>query len=310
MTPEKDSLSALFAREVSAALQDFPQLRGRSLFVYAPPQDFSDAEVRIEATPRALAALPQREFRKLMAAFEKKADPMSARAAGGYLHILLYTKPSHRRFTAEGQPEDMEATAAFDHELAHLVARGGFDLSDKTACESVADCYAVLRHRQRYGAASQAGENIASARAFQFILSGDVDHFTTFAVEEALRRRDRPDISAMTPRQLAEEAYGIAAAATPSPAERARLSAAFAPVRAALAGEGIDAALRRLAEITLSADPGSGISGLGRHALLPLLGSSLTNAAGDTYALTGPYWERIGQTLSGPDKRAGTSPNP
>lgn len=91
-----------------------------------------------------------------------------------------------------------------DHELGHCAIKNGFgrDNSPYSAllAETVADAYALIRHYQRFGTDSGHANKYVDpgARAENFILGGDAEHFTSFVLAEIIKHKNEIDFNSLT----------------------------------------------------------------------------------------------------------------
>ncbi|MDE1152242.1 MAG: hypothetical protein PW788_06880 [Micavibrio sp.] len=297
--PAPKSLREIFNREVHKAVEDFPELKGRFLFINLP-----DQQTVASIEPGRTAIRSQGQLQQI-------ADDVSERAAQARsslaskipqldLNVMAYTPLPFKMFTGKDQSNEMETMAVFDHELGHLVVGGAFFSKDACYRETAADAYAVIRHIQRYGDDSKAIEKAGWRRAFDFVMSGDRGHFTTLAIDEIATLRDKLDITAMTPDQTIKLAQRIALEHTPHFDATDTVSAAFRPVRQAMQGSGdIDVALKMLADIALASDNAYYTFKIGSRVLKPFLNGEVRSADGTPYKLEGQYWDNVRAEMAG-----------
>lgn len=129
--------------------------------------------------------------------------------ASGIKAVLLYMQDDQTRYLGKDMPQIYEQTFNFDHESAHAINRYGssFGNSSTVVRESFADCYASLRHWQRFGLDTGAVENLIIERLKYAMFklghnkNHDLEHFTSPALEYLLTLRDKIDIDVLTPEE-------------------------------------------------------------------------------------------------------------
>lgn len=253
--PQNDttvSLSEVFNREVRKAMRDFPELDGKFILV-----DTENGRVHGAIDPTVAHIRSRRELDGLIsgvASESKKAGSSFAmKIDEANLDVMAYTPLPFKLFTGPKDAAEMEAMAVFDHELGHLVVRGGYHSEDPCFRECAADSFAVLRHLQRYGEKSEAIDRAGWRRAFDFVMSGDAGHFTTLAIDEIAKHKNNLDIAAMTPEQTAKLAMRIALEHTPHPDVTNAVAVSFAPVRDMMRQSGnLEKGMALLADIALA----------------------------------------------------------
>jgi hypothetical protein len=301
--PENDDsglpLREIFNREAAKAVKDFPQLDGRFIFIDAPD---NIAIMHIDKEKLGIDDDYQlhRLLSKVKNSAEQMGSSMSTKLGYDQLDVMVFTPLPFKLFTGKDQPQEMEVMATFDHELGHLVVKGGFFSQDSTLREIAADAYAVLRHIQRYGDKSEAIDRGGWRRAFDFIISGDAGHFTTLGIDEVTRLKDKLDIQAMTPQQTAELAGRIALAYTPHADVTNEAARSFEPVRTVLQRtHSIEAALEKLAQITLSEDASYHTFKIGARCLERFLDNKVFKSKdGEPIALNGKFWDEVRTRVS------------
>jgi hypothetical protein len=129
----------------------------------------------------------------------------------------------------------MKALYALDHEIGHHILKNGFPaLFDGSGhlAESAADVFATLRHIQRFGKNTGLAENSRNRAAAAAVLFADTDHYTTDAVERALKFADEmgEGFFKLSLRETAEHAAKIADECALDNKTLKRISDAFQPV--------------------------------------------------------------------------------
>ena len=291
--PDGPSLTETFNREVKKALTDFPQLQGRFMFINAPEDN-----AVLDIDKEMVGIRSERELQHILGEIkytaEKAGSSMATKLGRDTLDVLVYTPLPFKMFTGKDQTQEMEAMAVFDHELGHLVVRGGYFSQDPTLRETAADTFAVLRHIQRYGEESKAIEKAGWRRAFDFVVSGDAGHFTMLTLDEVAKIKDKLDIKNMSPQQTSDLASRLALEHTPHADVTNSIAYEFEPVRQTLKRtQNIEAAMKTLADIILDDNADYYAIKIGGRALQPFLKGEVRNADGTPYELKGAYWNSV-----------------
>ncbi len=126
----------------------------------------------------------------------------------------------------------MNVLHIFDHEIGHLVVKGGYPdfESEGHLGECAADAYAMLRHIQRFGL--QSGFFEYYKRADQVVLGISPIHYTNIVNEKVKQVAESRDISRLSLRETAKLAGEIAMIYALTPAILQKISAAFCHVQA------------------------------------------------------------------------------
>ena len=96
-----------------------------------------------------------------------------------------------------------------DHEVFHLVfpaTASKTAQSEETGC----DIYAAAKALQRSGAGEDISERLAYAVAMSLIVRKDGEHFSTFALQDFARRKDKINPAGLTPRKMTVMAARLA----------------------------------------------------------------------------------------------------
>jgi hypothetical protein len=295
---EKLPLREIFNREAAQAVKDFPQLDGRFIFIDAPNNIAITRHLDLGALGLQSDRQLSRVLGKIKNEAEKAGSSMATKLGDNEIDLMVYTPLPFKLFTGKDQPGEMEIMATFDHELGHLVVKGGFFSRDSTLRESAADVFAVLRHIQRYGEASEAIDRGGWRRAFDFVMSGDAGHFTTLAVDEVTALKDRLDIKVMTPQQTADLSARIALQFTPHMDVTNEAADSFEPVRRVMHySRDLTAGLEKLAEITLSDAASYHTFKIGARALERFLDGKISTPDGPLL-LQGRFWDDVRRELT------------
>lgn len=129
--------------------------------------------------------------------------------------------------------QKMLSIAIFDHEMGHLVVKGGYAHSALFAhrAECAADAYAALRHIQRFGMETDFFEHYNKAKLI--VLGISAIHYTDAVVQQVKRLAETENLSSLSLRETAALAAKIASQCyIPDPILK-KISAAFAPVQQA-----------------------------------------------------------------------------
>lgn len=217
-------LARIFNDTAAAAYKAFPQQLARLVVlvvpdaempVYISPQVAEELTRSISPLGRALKKLtgktpsplqalellagadPQTALKRSIRKIERRmrADHASGYAQRNYkvagLPVNLIGLHSENilgifsgRYTKE-----MQAVFTLDHEIGHLVLRNGF-ASDAHKAESAAEAFAMLRHIQRYGKDTDQLGDMAGRVAASIVLFSDTEHYTTEAVQRAIKKAD------------------------------------------------------------------------------------------------------------------------
>ncbi len=184
-----------------------------------------------------------------------------------------------------------------DHELGHLTTPEGFkdnNLSEATIAECIADSYSLLSHYQRYGTEEETADDPANPlhRAIYMAKKNNkthaISHFTSFVLEEIIKRKDMIDFKNMDADKTANLAWRFAMRYAPPPAVIDYLHEIYAPIVKSFSTSPEDA-FKELAKITL--DPGNGYYGF-RCGRILLDGYLRDEAAMDGKPLNIPQDER------------------
>lgn len=247
------SLKDVFNSFAADAVERFPQLRGKFLIMdmnehilYGLEDLDTDATRLTEASALRFVSLHP-TTRQL----EDDKD-LTSRAIYDRKHdiSILFVND-------EIDPVSMRsAMHVMDHELGHLGIAGSlyseYDTPEELKGECIADAYALIRHFQRFGAETDCKDKYVSpfARARALIFNGHGGHFTSFVLDEIIKRRQAIDFASLTPAQTAAMAVEYTEQFMPSMATVQKLQTAFAPVKAAWE-EDTTQGVKALIDITL-----------------------------------------------------------
>ena len=262
--PHKKSLSDIFNHFAKDSVERFPDLKGQILFldmneyvVYG--RDEIDYK-KTGLTPKTAQAYIKdysltRKMRK-----DKDYPSYAIYEDKKHLSFLLFNdRIPANELQDVSQKTEKDILYILDHELAHLAIQNGAsdkrnDLHETVIGEAVADAYAQIRYYQRFGVDSEHGHYIVDPwfRATAMIFNEDTEHFTSFVLDEIVKRKNMIDFEGLAPDQTAELAWRFAMQYTPSVLVLEKVTANLKPIREAFekAPES-DAWLKTLAQITL-----------------------------------------------------------
>jgi hypothetical protein len=287
-------LSFDFNAAARRAHRDHPELR-HTLFINAANDDWPDVagflleqDVPEEDIDTLHATF--REARKLRTSFHQVVD------GGGHpLGAVVFHPDRHPLYGPErGIVDD---AGSFDHETGHALSPD----ATETPGENLADAYAALRHLQRFGGKAEDIDYCAWKRAMIFMETGSTSHLTTFTIDKIIVDRKSADFMSLTPQETAAIARSYAKKNTPGDKRLRRLRKDFRPLRGLPPKE----ALRKLARITLKADPESDTFYLGARILSGALRDEGAVIDGREINLKGPAWDDLREKL---DARIGELP--
>lgn len=262
----KDHLPDLrfdFAAAARKAVKDHPEIAKNTVFINAANDDFI-------ASPRVIKALDDDddafdELQKTVRTAKRLKTSFSDTIhldQKNFIKSVVFHTEKHPLYDRSNRGIDDVGT--FDHETGHVLSPE----AQGTAAENIADAYAVIRHFQRFDGQETDIAYAGFKRSLQFILHGKTSHVTTFTVDKIITDRETANFVSLTPAQTAAIAKDYAQQNTRDEKHLRVLARAF---RAARDKKPTEETLRRIAAITLRADPHSDVFYLGARALmLPL----------------------------------------
>jgi hypothetical protein len=304
MTPEapppaEKPLSKIFNAAVAGLIKDFPHLEGR-LVVANMPEDEIHGKIILPKTDFKAAEEVAEYIDRIMKQSVEKKSSLAAREKKLDLIVFNPTSRSRSLFTGAGKPQEMAILAEFDHEVGHIVipgARGGDTPSRQMFNETAADLYACIRAVQRFGDKAEGPGVAAWQRAQHFVRYGKYKHFTSFALLELDKLRDKVDIEKLSPMETVALANRLALQYTPGENLVNVTMAAFQPYRDALnAGVPQEDAVRKLAEVTLKATGSYFTFKLGKLLLEPYLNGQVV-VNGKPSLFEGAEWDAVREKL-------------
>lgn len=286
-----------FRQAARKAVHDHPEIRKNTVFVDAAKKDYI-------ASPRVLQKLYDdddafdelqetvRVARRLKTSFSDTIYLDHNR----YLKSVVFHSDRHRLYDPVNK--DIDDITTFDHETGHVLSPE----AQGTAGENTADAYAALRHFQRFDGQKTDLTYAAWKRSVIFITSGQTSHLTTFTLDKIIIDRETANFVSLSPAETAALAKAYAKAHTRDEEKLQSLARRFRGARDKTTTEDT---FRRIAGITLRADPASDEFYIGARALLTPLHREKIKLDGKTLSFKGPEWDAIRQKL---DKKTATLP--
>ena len=297
------SLSDIFNQFAKDSVERFPPLEGRLLIF--------DTNAQASYGREALDLNKAGYTNALIDAFlKKRAMAKSAQTYADWnnklnLYFILYDEPApaNERLKVSAKTEK-DILFILDHELAHIAIKdppleGENNQYKDSIKEAIADAYAMIRHYQRYGTRSNHKNTIIDpwARAGALTLNKDATHFSTFMLDEIIKRKDVIDFSSLTPQQTSELARRFAVEFTPPSSVVNRAIGKLKPVLKSYEDSpDSDAWLKTLAQITLDPRNDYYTFKLCRKILAGYLEGRM-DMDGISIKTTGQYWDDVRKSL-------------
>ena len=294
--PAKSTLRLDFAKVARKIAKDHPQLQKSGLFVDAANDDYigSPRVFRmLEDDDEAMDDIQKntRLARKLKSSFQQ-AIPIDSK---NYIYNIVFYPDKYPLY--DPADKTIDAIGTIDHEAAHALHPDAKGIDG----ENTSDAYAVLRHLQRYKDTETNIDYAAWKRALVFMQSGITTHITTFTIDKILLDSRDKDFCSLTPAETSAIARDYARKNTPTKTRVSKLAQDFKAVK----GHAFDEKMmRKIADITLKAAPGSDTFYIGNRVLQPLLDGSALKIDGKTVQLKDKTWEDIRRALN----KKGTPP--
>lgn len=287
--PAKKPLRFDFAKVARKAGKDHPALAKSGLFVDAANDDYI-------GSPRVFRMLEEdddamddiqkntRLARKLKSSFHQ-AIPIDSK---NYIYNIVFYPDKYPLY--DPADKTIDAIGTIDHETAHALHPDANGIDG----ENTADAYAVLRHLQRYKDEKTNIDYAAWKRALVFMQSGITTHITTFTIDKILLDSKSRDFCSLSPAETSAIARDYARKHTPAQNRVSKLSQDFKAVKGHRFDEKM---MRKIADITLKAAPGSDTFYIGNRVLQPLLAGAAIKIDGKTVQLKDTSWENIRRAL-------------
>jgi hypothetical protein len=243
----KQSLTEIFNDSVARYREAFPEKLSNLFITRGNERVYVAPEIARLVTKKA------RAVKKMIARRQKDMEHSNAIGMAGEDFIKTFMKyhtfnyisltPESAGFVSARYPAAMNQIAVFDHEAGHLIGEKGWvvtrngwqEYHPKTPHEDecIADAYAVLRHLQRFGGATDIFETRTHGRAGAIIIYSDTLHYSSAVVQKIGNiQKENPSfiqsLSLQETKQLAERIaidYAFAGQTLDN------IKAAYAPVR-------------------------------------------------------------------------------
>jgi hypothetical protein len=299
------SLSDVFNQFAQDSIDRFPALKGK-LLIYDKNEKKTYGRESLSQVKGTAAELD--------AFINKRKDDdgsYSEKSPSLNLDFVIYTEPvkaAERKNVSAATEKDFYFI--MDHELAHLAIKdpaleGENAQYHDNIMEALADAYALIRHYQRFGINDTHKNSIIDswARASALMLNDDTIHFSSFMIDEIIKRKDTIDYAHLTPHQTAELAVRFATEFTPPASSLNRVLKKLRPVRQMFdLNPKSDQWLKTLAEVTLNPKNDAATFKL----CAKILGGYLdgrTDMDGLSVKAIGAEWDAIRQKLAAAQQR-------
>lgn len=255
------TLNDLITAFVAESEQLAPELKGK-LCVYDVASNTYYVSPDFSARKRGFDSI--RAFREEYLPGHQDTDGARATAfkdAQYDLHLITLTQELTDAQRANLSAQDVQDIYhTLDHELGHLIIPAAYDDYNESThhtllAENIAECFAMIRHHQRFGddrlpLGSHALELLAS-----YVLNAHKNlssHFHYPAIRAFEAVSQQIDFTALSLHDSAGLAQRFGRAHAPSPVFVAALRKAFAPVALAYHNAGLRVAIPALADIALT----------------------------------------------------------
>jgi len=299
------SLSDVFNQFAQDSIDRFPALKGK-LLIYDKNENKTygrDSLTQVKGKAADLDAFINK----------RKGDDgsYSEKSPSLNLDFIIYTEPvkvAERKNVSAATEKDFYYI--MDHELAHLAIKdpaleGENAQYHDNIMEALADAYALIRHYQRYGMNDDHKNTIIDswARAAALMTNDDTIHFSSFMIDEIIKRKDTIDYAHLTPHQTAELAVRFATEFTPPASSLNRVLKKLKPVRQMFElNPKSDQWLKTLADVTLSTKNDAATFKLCAKILQGYL-DGRTDMDGLSVKATGAEWDAIRSKLAAAEAR-------
>lgn len=303
--PQKESLKDIFQSFYKDAVTRFPSLAGLLLIadinqVNAYGAKEIDHRKTGMPTDAAFEYLNNHPITNQLHKNEKESSCASYDPDRNLRLIFINDRFDRKEWNNVSETSKKNLLLVLDHELAHLAIADGCPLdtlSSRVISESIADAYALIRHYQRFGADSNHEHEFINPweRGNYFIQNQDNAHFTTFVLDEIIRRKHLIDFNGLSPHHTASLAWHFAMAYAPPGPVVAVLSNAFNKVNGAYKSS-VEEGRRAWAEVTLDPENGYYTFKFGSRMLRDFLDDKVDNN-GEGIRLRGEYWDDVRRRL-------------
>ncbi len=238
---EQKSLSEIFNGYANETTGLFPGLKGRLLIMDMSEQrlygSFDLDEAATHLTQETALTYINHSPTTYELLKDKTRTSCALYDAARDLHIIFINDLFDQTLPEEKLLRRM--LHLLDHELGHLAIPDGYyyknDTPEELMGECIADAYALIRHYQRYGTEVECADKYVSpfSRAQSLIFDGNGSHFSTFVLDEIIRRRNAIDFEALSPQQTTDAAWQFAKLYAPSLEKVGELIEEFSSVKEA-----------------------------------------------------------------------------
>ncbi len=230
----EDTLARTFRRSAKVYERSFPEKLANLLIATfeAPVYIGSDAVEHLSRNTKALGDWVR----------NNKEDLISRKWVGGqgtvhidnrnHDYVMLDTAPGKNYFVSDKWPQKMNVIGVFDHEMGHLLVDEGQKLGHHSS-ECAADAFAVMRHVQRFGDATDIFDHAPAFTARVAVLTSKI-HYTSIAMARVaqLHRSGAVDIARLSLKETARLATEIARGYSLEKRVVDKIHNAFSPARA------------------------------------------------------------------------------
>lgn len=304
--PQKESLGDIFASFYKDAVTRFPALAGLLLIAdinQVNSYGVKEIDHRKTGLPTdaAFEYLNNHPITTRLHENEKESSCASYDPDRNLRIIFINDRFDKKEWDNVSETSKKNLLYLLDHELAHLAIADGYPfdtLSSRVISESIADAYALIRHYQRFGADSNHEHEFINPweRGNLFIRYQDNVHFTTFVLDEIIRRKHLIDFNGLSPQHTASLAWRFAMEYAPPAPVVVMLSQAFNKVAPAY-NSSREEGRRAWVDVTLDPKTGYYTFKLGSRMLHGLLNDKAQDNAGKIIRLRGKYWDDVRHRL-------------
>ena len=240
---QKKSLRDIFNHFSAEAVERFPDLKGRLLILdmneyRAYGCDAIDHEKTGLTPDTAHGYLGNHSITQEMRENKNKSSCAGGDPARNLNMIFINDRIDEKELNNVSEKTEKEMLLTLDHELAHRAIANGNDqnnLYTDVIAESIADAYALIRHYQRFGVDSDYHDLAYNPvrRTRNMVWNDDKDHFTSFVLDEIIKRRHLIDFDRLDPAQTASLAWRFAMEYAPAAPVVERIHRVYEPLREA-----------------------------------------------------------------------------
>ena len=281
-------LSFDFNAAAKQAAKEHPKLKN-TLFIDAAKDKWPQtadilAEMDVDEDDIRELGKTVSDARRLKTSFHQVIERGKKKALGA----VVFHQDRHPLYGSAPGPADDAGT--FDHETGHALSPE----ASGTPAENMADAYASLRHLQRFDGDTADLDYCAWKRAMVFMQTGATSHLTTFTVDKIIIDQKTADFLSLSPKETAAIAKDYARLNTPDEKKIQKLQKDFKPLKKLPPRQ----AFRKLARITLKAEPDSPTFYLGARILAGALKKGGVTLDGKKIVLNGAEWDDLREKLA------------